>query len=237
MNPGQTIGAPAGRVGTLRSQVPARPRAAFGEREPARRGRGRAARRHARTRASPAQPLPRPAGERPARPHSRGERLGTRAGARGQRRRRAAVQPGAGMGRPGPHLPQPAAHLFRVRRERASHEHHGGERAAPARLLHRRRRGAGARGRRRHRLPGGHEPQQSHGEAGRRGVPLRAAGSHRRARDGGRGVLRILPHDHAPCPGAAREPGHPAHVFQGVSRLRASAWGTCWGTPRSSASS
>ena len=40
-----------------------------------------------------------------------------------------------GLGRPGAHVPQPAAHVLGVRGERAAHEHDGGERAAACRCV------------------------------------------------------------------------------------------------------
>ena len=125
MNQRQTIGAPAGRAGALRSRSTCPPRAAaFGEREPARRGRGACAVRIMRRAGAPAaQPLPGPAGERPARPHRRGERLGTANRCSWATAATSCCSTWRWRGAARAHLPRPAAHLLRVRRERAPHEH------------------------------------------------------------------------------------------------------------------
>ncbi|MFR3091835.1 MAG: hypothetical protein ACLTMP_09065 [Eggerthella lenta] len=60
----------------------------------------------------------------------------------------------------GAHVPQPAAHVLGATTRTPAHEHVGGGRAAPRRLLHRQE----AAGRRRAvRLPGGDQPEQPPG--------------------------------------------------------------------------
>ena len=239
--PGQTIGAPAGRAGALRSQVPARPRAAFGEREPAATW-TRTSRRDescasceapARSTATPTRWPTTCATSSPRRTACDREQV--LVGNGGDELLFDLALAWGGPGRTFLNLP-PTFSVYGANARLTNT--HGGERAAPAPTS------PSTRTRCWRAWPKATSttwwspvPNNPTGNAGRRGVPLRAAGRHRRARDGGRGVLRVLPHHHAPRAGAAREPGHPAHVFQGVlARGRAHGL-SCWGTPRSSASS